>query len=125
MLSRQYVRLDQPADNTICRLDLDGHFTPLLKGNMPVALTPCEKILYLAESKEIWMTCGLDGAGASRLLDGLTDFNFPTPSPDGKRVLMMKFGGSGGPRPHVVDLATGQITPVDVERGLWAFPTWR
>jgi hypothetical protein len=124
VLSRKYVRLDQPSEDTICRMDLDGHFTPLLKGDLPVVLAPHETILYHAQDKT-WMTCGLDGRGARRVLDGLTDFNFPSPSPDGKRLLLMKFGGPDGPRPHVLDLSTGRNTPIDVEAGLWAFPIWR
>jgi hypothetical protein len=124
LLSRKRGQLDKPGEDRVCRMDLNGHVTPLLKGDMPSTLTPRKAVLYLADDRT-WMTCDLDGRGARRVLDGLAQFNFPAPSPDGKRVLMMKFGGSDGPRPHVVDLDTGQITAIDVGPGLWTQPIWR
>jgi hypothetical protein len=57
--------------------------------------------------------------------DGLKEFNFPSVAPDGKRLILMRFDESTRPHPHLVDLASGEATPLDVRAGLWVAPTWR
>ncbi len=124
LVSRKTRHLDQIPDSTVCRMDLKGNLTTLLKGDLPVALTPRPLILFLGENR-LWMTCDLVGKEVKSLLEGLKGFNFPTPSPDGNQLIMMKFGGDKGPQPHLVDLISGKIIPLSVKPGLWAFPTWR
>jgi hypothetical protein len=117
--------LDQAEQkSTICRMDLQGRLTPLLEGDCPVALSPKRSILFQGKDR-LWRTCDQDGKDTKQLLDGLSTFGFPTASPDGNRLLMMKFGGPDGPRPHIIDLATGKITPISVSSGIWAMPAWR
>ncbi len=81
-------------------------------------------ILFHGEDR-VWMTCDANGNDTRKLFDGLRDFNFPTPSPDGEKVLMMKVTNSDGPRPYIVNLASGKASPVPVTPGVWAFPIWR
>ena len=38
---------------------------------------------------------------------------------------MMRSDPATGPRPHIVELATGKTTPIPVGEGLWLFPAWR
>jgi hypothetical protein len=123
MVSRKDVAPDKPPEGTIARMDLKGRLTLLKKGNNPVSLTPRAEILF--EGKDsAWMTCDLNGASDRLVLDRLSNFNFPAPSPEGDRLLMMKFGGPDGPRPNIVNLKNKEITPVDVPLGFWGFPIW-
>lgn len=124
LISRKYQGIDQVSEGFVSRMDLDGHLTPLVQGDCAVSLAPRPSILF-QRKEEPWITCDLDGKNVQQAQDGLATFGFPAPSPDGNRVLMMKFGGSNGPRPCIVDLKTGQSTPVPVTSGLWAFPVWR
>ena len=82
-------------------------------------------LLAYREDKNTWNTCDLDGGNVKLVGDGLPRFNFPTLSPDGKQLIMMKFGEAAGPQPNLVDLDTGAAKPMELGPGMWATPAWR
>jgi hypothetical protein len=125
LVSRKHVDLSKPSIDTICRMDLTGKITAIRKGSLPLVLHPRSVLLYLDDDQHTWNTCNLDGGDVKILGDGLSKFNFPTLAPDGKQLIMMKFGGANGPQPHLVDVETGTEKPIPVGPGLWATPTWR
>ncbi|MCC6124684.1 MAG: hypothetical protein IT426_06970 [Pirellulales bacterium] len=124
LVSRESKRLDQPPEGTVCRMDIQGNITALLKGNMPCALSPKPFILYEGDNRK-WMTCDVDGKEIKPFMNGLNGFSFPSPSPDGKQLIMMQFGSADGPVPHLIDISSGKITPIRVPPGLWATPVWK
>ncbi len=124
LVSREMVALDQPSVSTICRLGADGTLTPLRKGDSPIVLGSKKRILFQDED-DLWKTCELDGGDVRIVGNGLPQHGFPAPSPDDKRAIFMKFGEAAGPRPHLVNLETGQSQPLDIGPGLWAKPVWK
>jgi Tol biopolymer transport system component len=70
-------------------------------------------------------TCDLEGKKETPFGNGRKSYGFPSPAPDGKRLLMMKFRADGGPEPVVIDLTTGEEGAVPHSGGLWAQPAWR
>jgi hypothetical protein len=107
-------------------MDANGKTTTLMLGTSPVAVGDGKTILFRDPQKK-WNTCDLEGHSIQSVGDGLEKFNFPAPAPapDGKRVLMMRFGGPDGPQPCLVTLPTGEVQPIKVDPGLWAAPAWR
>ena len=57
--------------------------------------------------------------------DGLSRLNFPSVSPDGRRVVMLEHEEAVGTWPVVVDLATGEAVKAKADPGLWITPAWR
>jgi hypothetical protein len=120
----------------IVRVDLpDGVRTTLVEGEaVPVLLRDGKSILFrspVADKKD-YKVFDLDThavrpftiAGRS-----LPDYLVPTPSPDGRRLLMVPGGEADFKRPDtyrpiVVNLSTGDQTPVRVEPGKWMNPMW-
>ena len=83
---------------------------------MPFSLAPRGRILYKTDNKtSAWMTCDLEGKNPEQIMDGLPKFSFPAVSPDGNKILIMKFGGDMGPRPSIVDLVTKKINRIPVQ----------
>jgi hypothetical protein len=111
----------------VCRLGLDGQLTELCQGSSPVVLGNSPKILFDARNGDAsrWMICDLNGKNAQQLGDGLAKFGFPSPSQDGSQVLMMRFGGTDGPKPTIVNVATGEAKAIPTGPGLWVMPGWR
>jgi Tol biopolymer transport system component len=111
----------------VCRLGLDGQLTELCQGASPVVLGNSPKILFDARNGDAsrWMICDLNGKNAQQLGDGLPKFGFPSPSADGSQVLMMRFGGVEGPKPTMVNVATGAVKAIPAGPGLWALPAWQ
>ena len=122
------VRVPDPARNrlidTIARMDLDGKLTDLREGSMPVLLGGGKRILF-RDSQSDWKTCNLDGQDVKPYADGLKGYGFPAPSPDGKRLLMMRFQPGKGPEPVVLPIDAGQGKAATTAPGLWAMPAWR
>ena len=115
--------MDRPAEGTICRMALPGGaITELCPGNSPVVLG--QRILFEGDGDR-WMTCDLQGKDAQPLCGGLPKHGFPSPSPDGTQVLLMRFVQGTGPRPVVVTVADGAVRELPVGGGLWAMPAWR
>jgi hypothetical protein len=118
------VAKDRLTD-TITRLDLDGKLTTLRPGSMPVLLGDGRRILFQDSQARTWHTCNLEGQDAKPYADGLEGYAFPTPAPDGKRLLMMHSQPGQGPVPVVLPIDAGQGKPATTAQGLWAMPAWR
>ena len=118
--------LETPGEERgmICRITLNGELTPICPGDCPVVLRDRQRMAYL-DAERRWHTCDLNGNDTRLLGDGLQRFLFATASPDGDRLVMMKFGGDRGPRPHVIDVETGDANEIPVPDGFWAMPNWR
>jgi hypothetical protein len=125
LVTRKYRDLNLPAENTIARMNFNGQITPIRRGAFPIVIGRQKRILLLDESDDLWRTCDFAGKNVAMVGDGLKDFGFPALSPDEKRLVMMRFDKSTGPRPYIVDLASGKATPIRVRNGLWAMPAWR
>ncbi len=123
------VRVPDPARNrlidTIARMDLDGKLTNLREGSMPVLLGDGRRILFKDSQSEDWKTCNLDGQDLRPYADGLKGYGFPAPSPDGKRLLMMRFQPGKAPEPMVLPIDASQGKPATTAPGLWGMPAWR
>ena len=127
ILHREYESLDQPAREMICRVDLDGKRTEIREGKMPLVIPSIRKILFRDKSNagDVWKLCDLNGENAKLVgKDGFPKSVFPTAAPDGKQIIIIKYGGEEGPRPHIVDLETGSSKAVPVADGLWTMPSW-
>lgn len=125
LVSRKYPEKGRPSVDTISRMDLDGRVTPIRAGSTPSVLAPYRRIVFLDQADKRWNVCDLNGKGVAVIGDGLPSLHFPTVSPDGRRLIMMAVDPTTGPRPYVVDIATGSQTAIPVRNGLWVFPAWR
>ena len=117
-----------PSEETIARMNLNGQITPIRSGTFPIILGSQRRILFvddMGRKDRKWMSCDFAGKYEKMLGDGLAEFGFPALAPDGKRLIMMRLSKSTGPRPYVVDLSTGESSPINVGKGLWAMPAWR
>lgn len=125
LVSRRFRGTDQPSEESVARMDLEGNLTVLRRGGHPAVLADGKSILFQDETDQLWKTCDLEGKNVRPLGDGLARCGFPTVAPDGKRLLVMRFRQGQAPEPLVVDLATFSRTPVPVSGGIWAMPAWR
>ena len=128
LLTRETPNLDQPSIGTICRMDLNGEITQLCSGDSPIVIPSTRTIVFeerIAKSERVWKQCDLDGKNAKVLHSGFHDMGFPTVSPDGKRLIMMRFNPATGPRPTIIDLDSGNMTPASDKSGFWMKPAWR
>ena len=125
LVSREYETLSSRTVSTVvCRIDLNGTLNEIIEGEFPAALSD-GRILYREHDSKLWHTCDLKGENTRKVGDGLKGFAWSAVSPNRKRALMMKFGKLSGPRPYVVDLATGKAKELPVSGyGLWAQPVW-
>jgi hypothetical protein len=112
---------------TIERLDFDGTLTLLTQGRSPMILSPRHLMLYDAGGDEAhnWMTCNTEGRRVQPVGNGLPDFSAAGPSAFGTEALMLRTGGEQGPRPHVVNLETGETRALSVGLGWWSHPVWK
>jgi hypothetical protein len=117
------LRREAGGAGTVSRMDLDGRITPIVPGDSPVVLEGTRAILF--QEGELWKTCDLAGKNAKLLGDGLRGHGFPSPAPDGKRLLMMRFRPNQAPEPVVVVLPGQEIRAATKLPGLWGFPAWR
>jgi hypothetical protein len=116
----------QPPVPAVCRVDLAGHVTALAEGREPCVLADGPSILFQDNQTQLWQLCDLDGEHARSFRDGLAGYGYPSPSPDGKRVLMLRLTTTTGPRPVIVPIdPTQKEIHVTVEPGLWMSPVWR
>jgi hypothetical protein len=124
IVRREWIDPDpnKPSVRTVARLDLDGTRKDLRAGDSPV-LMPDNRILF--KDGEVWKTCDLEGKNESLVGDGLRRHGFPTLSPDGKRVLFMRFAEGKGPEPVVIDLKTLESHVVAEADGFYAMPAWK
>jgi hypothetical protein len=120
-----------PADlnssrvSTISRMDLDGRISKIREGNAPILLNDGKTILFEDSKSRTWQTCDLNGGDVKPFAGGLTGYGFPSPSPDGKRIVMMHFRKGLAPVPTILQIGESAGKPAVTAPGLWALPAWR
>ena len=112
------------SKSTIARMDLQGTVTPLFAGDLPVVLPAVNRILH-DDRPRGWMTHALDGTDPQPYLAGMLNHYFPTVSPDGTRLLFLRFDGGDPPRPYLFRLGEHTGKPASAEAGVWELATWR
>ncbi len=117
--------LTLPSTDTIARLGLDGRTTRLLEGSMPVVLNDGKTVLFEDTKTRSWQTCDLAGKNVQPFANGLADYLFPSPGPDGKRILWMHFVRGAAPVPTLIPIGETSGKPVVPAPGLWSLPCWR
>jgi Tol biopolymer transport system component len=122
-IRRESKDMDSVSTDTIVRVDLDGKIVDVRKGSHPLLLRDGRTILF--EDDKVWKTCDLEGKNESIFVDGLKGHGFPTPAPDGKRILFIRFKQGDAPRPMVVRIDEKKIEPLHQLPGLWSAPEWR
>jgi hypothetical protein len=105
-------------------MDLDGNVTDLRRGDQVTPLADNRRILFEDEQTRLWHTCDYQGLNDSLFGDGLAHYGFPSPAPDGKRILMIHFIEGGTPIPTVIPIDQSSGTPLTEEPGLWTMPRW-
>jgi Tol biopolymer transport system component len=121
---REYPDPSKPAKADIRITDLQGNQRKIVDGRFPVVLADGVTLLYCDNQKQ-WTLCDLEGKNPRLLGDGMKEYSFPAPAPDGQRMLMIHYGGAGSaPVPTIVKLSDGSVTPLRLGPGLWTIPTW-
>jgi WD40-like Beta Propeller Repeat len=92
---------------------------------MPVLLNDGKTILFEDTKNRTGQTCGLDGGDLKPYAGGLTSYGFPSPAPDGKRIIMMHFRQGSAPEPTVFTIGEKDGKPALTAPGLRATPAWR
>jgi|SRR5580704_11407479 hypothetical protein len=124
-LSADPSNLALPLTDAIARLGMDGETTRLLEGTMPVILSDRKTVLFKGSNRQGWQTCDLNGKNVQPFSNGLADYGFPSPGPDGKRILWMHFIRGAAPVPTVIPIGENSGKPVITSPGLWSLPSWR
>jgi hypothetical protein len=122
---RKAIDVKKPPVSTICRMDLDGRITPLCEGTAPVVLGDGKRILFEDQTSRTWKTCDLDGKDIKLYAGGMEGCAFPSISPDGKRLVMMRFRTGEAPEPVIFTLGESEGKPATTAPGLWKSPSWR
>jgi Tol biopolymer transport system component len=125
IVDRKTIDVSKPALETICRMDLDGRLTTLCEGSSPQVLGDWKRILFQEPTSRMWKTGDLDGADVKLYADGMKGCAFPAPSPDGKRLLMMRFRSGSAPEPLIFPLGQSDGKSATIAAGLWKSPAWR
>jgi hypothetical protein len=111
--------------DTIARMDLQGRVTKIRQGSSPVLLNDGKTILFEESKSRTWHTCDLEGGNVKLYAGGLPGYGFPSPAPDGKRIIMMHFLPAKAPIPMILPLGDSKGEPAMTSQGLWAMPAWR
>jgi hypothetical protein len=111
--------------STVARMDMEGRITKIGEGGSPVLLGDGKTILYQDTKSHQWSTCDLSGANVRLFGDGLAGYGFPSPAPDGQRIMMMHFRPDKAPEPMIFRIGDSKGTPATTAPGLWAAPAWR
>jgi hypothetical protein len=115
------------ADPMIFRLTLDGERHSLLHGARAWTLGDQSRILFeTPRAARRWQTCDLQGKDEKPIGDGLARFDNPSPSPDGKKILMMLPPSRVQPAAvvHLIDATTGRDGKLRLNAGRWTNPKW-
>jgi hypothetical protein len=123
LVDRKDVAMDKPSERTVARMDMDGKVTPIRPGDCPVLLADGKTILF-EDNDRLWYTCDLAGGNVKMLADGLKGYSFPSPSPDGKRIMWTRYGPRGV-RCEVIEIGKNSGTPITDAPGYWGSPAWR
>jgi len=124
MMREEFADWDKPSDGTICTMAPDGTVEDICPGEWPVLLGG-DRIMFTPRTGRVWHTCNLEGGDVKILGNGLRDYGFPTASPDGTRLLMMRFGTARGPRPTIIKIGDSRGKEAVRIGGLWAWPVWQ
>ncbi len=123
LIQREYPDRSKPAIATVSTMDLEGTLTPLVRGDFPVLLADGTTILFHDSGQ--WKSCDLQGKNAKPYGDGLQGYGFPSPAPDGKRILMMRFRPGQAPQPVILKIGESEGVPATEIPGMWGIPAWR
>ncbi|MBT3288288.1 MAG: hypothetical protein HN380_13160 [Victivallales bacterium] len=123
MMREESVGMDKPSVKTICCMDMGGSIKDIREGSRAILLHD-GRILFTKNGERSWHTCSGEGGDVRRFFGGMSEYGFPSRSPDGTRLLMMKFDKATGPRPTIVNLKNGTTKPATARGGLWAWPNW-
>ena len=104
LLDRKSKDLNSPSVTSLAIMDLEGRVSILHSGGFPVLLADRQTILFEDSDTRLWHTCDLKGQEDKLFGDGLKGYGFPSPAPDGKRILMMKFEAGKLPLPTVLPI---------------------
>ncbi len=117
--------LKTPRKQTIVRVDLEGGITKVRNGGFPILLNDGKTVLYEEPTSRTWQTCDLEGGSSKPFAGGLAGHGFPSPAPDGKRIIMMRFRPGQAPEPTILTIGEAEGIPATTAPGLWAAPAWR
>ncbi len=107
-------------------ISMDGTTKRLCEGGFPCLLPRRDRILFEdANDERRLKTCDLNGRDVRLFGDGFKGYGFPAPSPDGQRMVLMRFEPPKPPRPYLVDLDSLEVSPIKVGSGLWGRPKWQ
>lgn len=123
LVSRKLVSMDEPTEDSVARMDLDGKVTVLTKGRQPQLIPGKNRILF--EQDDLWNTCDLEGKNIELYADGMKGFGAPAISPDGSRIIWMQFAEGKLPQPVIQAYGKPTVRELDLGDGLWAYPAWK
>lgn len=119
---------DDIGSHTVSRLDLNGSVSTITNGSSPLLLND-GRILFQVYSVDgrrwQWKTCDNEGKGVALFGDGLSKFAFPTPAPDGQRLMIIGVNDRKETMPFVFRIGELPDKPVVQQGGMWATPKWR
>ncbi len=125
LLHRTMKDLNSPPTLSLAIMDMDGTVTDLRGGDAPILLADRQTILFQDTDTQLWQTCDLRGGNVNLFADGLKGYGFPSPAPDGKRLLMMHFAPNSLPVPTILKIGDSQGQVITQAGGLWGMPAWR
>ena len=125
LIQREYADPSKPAIATVSTMDLEGKLAPLVRGDFPVLLADGATILFRDNESGQWKSCDLQGKNVKPYGDGLPGYGFPSPAPDGKRILMMRFRPGQAPQPVILKIGESEGAPATEIPGMWGIPAWR
>jgi len=124
LLARERGEWNKPPPCNIARMNLNGEVKVLRKGDHPV-IPPGGKTILFRDEDLLWKTCDLAGQNVAPFAGGMKNHSFPSPGPDGRRILWMRYGSADGPEPVVVEIGAQTDEPITKVKGLWTMPAWR
>ncbi|MFI5377977.1 MAG: hypothetical protein ACHRHE_01610 [Tepidisphaerales bacterium] len=123
LVQRKSIDMNKRALTNVAVMDMDGTVTPLCKGDQPMMLADNKTILF--DDDGLWKTCDLEGKNIQLFGDGLKGYGFPSPAPDRRRLVMMKFPPPGLPKVVVLEIGQSTGRVVTEAPGLWGQPAWK
>jgi len=113
---------------TIQELDLNGNMRRVCRGDSPELIGDGRTMLFQDWDRQGWRTADLHGGNVTKFADGLLGWARPSPSPDGTRIIMLKFRPRNRDDPFepiIIDLKTMEMKPACGLPGSWEMPRWR
>lgn len=106
----------------ICKMDLKGRLKDLRPGDSPLVLPQAKRILFEEDRK--WYTCSFEGSDIRQYANGMRGYGQPAISPDGKRMLWVKFSEGTSPKLHLIDFEKSEGRPATEAPGFTGLPRW-